>query len=82
MHTPEDLRTKDRFVNRRKMAWRSFYAFSVLGTALVLLGLWDPDRVIAIWPQAMGIMGLWGTVVAAYFGSAWSNDNTELKKHG
>jgi len=79
----DDHRIKDRFVNRRKMAWRSFYAFSGMGIFLVLFGLLGGEgaaaTVQAIWLQAAFIMGLWGSVVAAYMASAWSNDQTEIK---
>lgn len=76
----EEEKTRDRYVNRRKMAWRSFYAFSGMGTALVLLGLWRPDLVTGVWPQAMFVMGLWGTVVAGYFTVTWNTDKAEVMR--
>lgn len=76
----ETDRIRDRFVNRRKMAWRSLYAFSGMGSFLVGYGLLvDAATVQAVWMQAAFIMGLWGSVVAAYMASAWSNDQTEIK---
>jgi hypothetical protein len=71
---------KDRFVNRRKMAWRSFYAFSALGSFLILLGLWRPGMVTGVWPQAMFVLGLWASVVGAYFGVTYGTDQNEIKK--
>ena len=61
------------------MAWRSFYSFSALGTSLVILGLFIPDTVQAIWPQAAFVMGLWGSVVAGYFTVTWNTDKAEIQ---
>lgn len=80
--TVEDDRTRDRFTNRRKMAWRSFYAFSVMGGILILLGLFNPGLITAIWPQAMFVMGLWASIVAGYFGVTYGTDQNEIKRQG
>lgn len=75
----DDHMKRDRFVNRRKMAWKSFYAFSTLGTFLVLLGLWKPLLVQGIWFQAMFVMGLWASVVGAYFGVTYGTDTHDIR---
>lgn len=69
---------KDRYRNRRKMAWFSFYSFSGLGVGLILIGLVNSAIVHAIWPQAMFTMGLWGSVVAGYFTVTWNTDKAEI----
>lgn len=72
----------DRYKNRRRMAWYSFYCFSVFGTILISLGLVSEDIRIALqalWPQTLFIMGLWASIVAGYFRVTYGTDLLELK---
>lgn len=69
----------DRYTNRRKMAWISFRLFSGVGIAMIVVGMFYPAVITGIWMQAAFVMGLWASVVAAYFGVTYGVDRAEVK---
>lgn len=73
---------KDRYLNRRKMAWYSFYLFSGMGIFMCIFGVFfGYDAVIiAMWMPISTTMGLWGAVVAGYFTVTYKVDKVEAQK--
>lgn len=71
---------EDRYENRRKMAWLSFYLFSGVGIVVVLVGLYNAALITAIWLQIVFLMGLWASIVGAYFGVTYGIDKIQAKK--
>lgn len=76
--------TKDRFENRRKMAWLSHHYFSVASGLMIVAGVFSEEArngIIAMWVPIAFFLGLWASVVAGYMASAYSTDQTELKNY-
>jgi hypothetical protein len=72
----------DRYVNRRKMAWRSFWFLSGTGTAVLFLGLSSDEmaqRVGQIGLFTATIYGVWASVILAYFGATYGTDKAEIQ---
>jgi lipopolysaccharide export LptBFGC system permease protein LptF len=69
----------DRFKNRRKMAWRSFYAIMVIGPVLIAFSLSSDAaaaRVAASSPLITIVFGVWISIVLTYFGAASLSEYT------
>ena len=72
----------DRFVNRRQMAWWSFYLIAFVGTALIFFGLWSDDyatRIDRISFIVGTVFGVWAGIVLAYFGASAYSDTRGMK---
>lgn len=64
---------KDRFKNRRRMAWASFILMTLCGTVLVAVGvLFDgiAERINALSFLLGTIFGVWASVILSYFGAS------------
>lgn len=80
--TPDDLK-RDRYANRRRMAWWSFLLIGAVGIPLLVFGLTSDERASRIGDMAMTIstlLGVWTAVITWYFGATTVTDNTELKQ--
>lgn len=69
--TPEQR--SNRFKNRRRMAWRSFYALFTLGPALIAFSLSSDAaaaRVATSSTLITLVFGVWISIVLTYFGAA------------
>lgn len=69
--TPEQQ--ADKFRNRRKMAWRSWWLIAICGIGLLLFGLSSDEyaaRVSSLDYVITVIFGVWATIVLTYFGAA------------
>jgi hypothetical protein len=69
--TPEQQ--ADKFRNRRKMAWRSWWLIAACGIGLLLFGLMSDEyaaRVSSLDYVITVIFGVWATIVITYFGAA------------
>lgn len=72
----------DRYKNRRRMAWISFWMINVLGTLIILLGMINdemPRRIEGMSFILGTIFGVWVTIVLAYFGANVMTDSAEIK---
>jgi hypothetical protein len=77
--------SKDRYVNRRKMAWWSFYLLSFTGVSLVIFGLFSDGHAQRIETLSFligTVTGLWVSIILAYFGSSVVTDRQEIKELG
>jgi uncharacterized membrane protein len=77
-----EQREKDRYVNRRKMAWISFGLMSVCGIVLIIYGITAEgraDRINAMSFFIGTIFGAWITIIMAYFGVTAVTDTVEIK---
>ena len=73
--------TKDRYVNRRKMAWRSFWLIVFVGLPIVVFGLFsdaNAERVGTMNIFLGTIFGVWVAVILAYFGATTMTDRKEI----
>lgn len=67
----------DKFKNRRKMAWRSWWLLSVAGIALVAFSVSSDaaaSRVDASSWAITVVFGVWASIVLTYFGAASLSD--------
>lgn len=66
-------RNKDRFHNRRRMAWQAWIFIITVGAVLTLFGIMSDDvaaRIEKFWPAVASFVATPGLVVLAYYGSA------------
>lgn len=81
----DDPFSKDRYVNRRKMAWWSFILLSVTGICLVVFGLFSDGHAQRIETLSFligTVTGLWVSIILAYFGTSAITDRAEIKEIG
>jgi hypothetical protein len=72
----------DRYKNRRKMAWISFYCICIGGTILISLGLFSDvlsTRLNSISFMIGTVFGVWGGIVLAYFGASAYTDTRGMR---
>lgn len=63
----------DKFYNRRKMAWRSFYLLGFVGIGLLVFGVTSDEaarRIDAMSYVITVVFGVWASIVLTYFGAA------------
>lgn len=73
---------KDRYRNRRKMAWLSFVCITISFAALIWFGLTSDERAERVSSLSFllgSAYGLWTTIILAYYGVTTINDNTEIR---
>ena len=73
---------RDRYRNRRRMAWLSFVCITVSFAALIAFGLSSDARAERISSLSFllgSAYGLWTTIILAYYGVTTINDNTEIR---
>jgi putative Mn2+ efflux pump MntP len=73
---------KDRFINRRRMAWISFTLLGVFGGWMVYAGLESDEVAKRIDTMSFiigSLFGMWTTIVLAYFGISTMVDIKGLK---
>lgn len=63
----------DKFRNRRRMAWLSFFLLTVIGGGLIGYGTYSSEAATNI--NALSfligtVFGVWASIVLSYFGSA------------
>lgn len=74
---------EDRYINRRKMAWRSFWLFSTLSVCVVTFGLWsdvNAQRVSSLGVLIGTIIAPWISIILAYYGVTVVTDRAEISK--
>lgn len=73
---------KDRYRNRRRMAWLSFACIFFVGVGLLLYGLFSEENAQRVEDLSFlvgSLLGVWTTVVAAYYGVTTINDREEIR---
>lgn len=78
--TPEQ--NQDKYRNRRRMAWLSFGCVIVFGAGLLLFGLSSDERAQRVNDLSFlvgALLGVWTTVVGAYYGVTAITDNTQIR---
>jgi len=75
--------TEDRYKNRRKMAWLSFWLITVVGVPMLALGLFTENGASRIDAMSMfvgTIFGIWVAIITWYFGSTTVTDKAEIDR--
>lgn len=74
--------TKDRYVNRRKMAWRSFHLVVIVGIPIAIFGLLNNENAARVGTMNIflgSLFGVWIAVILAYFGATTMTDRKEIE---
>jgi len=72
---------KDKYSNRRKMAWLSFAAIFFVGVAVISFGLSTDERAqrVETLDVFLGtVFGVWIAILLAYFGATTVTDYKEI----
>ncbi len=72
---------KDRYVNRRKMAWWSFRLIVIVGLPIIVFGLWSDEQAARVGSLNLflgTVFGVWVAVILAYFGATTFTDRKEI----
>lgn len=67
----------DKFHNRRKMAWRSWWLLTLVGIGLIGFSLSSDEAAARVAASAwvIGVVGgVWASIVLSYFGAASLSD--------
>lgn len=77
-----EAQKKDRYQNRRRMAWISFTMICTLGPLMLLLGMFDESWSIRLDRMSFltgTLFGVWAGIVLAYFGASAYTDTRGMK---
>lgn len=75
--------TKDRYKNRRRMAWLSFVFMSMTGIYALESGMSSDEmqnRVVGLLGLIMALFSVWGGIIGAYFGVTFGTDRMEISQ--